>query len=85
RIIVLKPIIEEPEITENDVIEIKPKMEKIVSKPLELTFGYKRYLADAETLAGWLIIKKDNLRGIYIEFADEITLSHAIQGRKELK
>lgn len=71
RAVTLQTNIIEPEIDESQVIAVKPQVEELVSLPIILIYGYSKYTATAETIAGWLVLKANDQGSLDVEFSND--------------
>lgn len=69
--IVLQTTAIPPEINEDQISIIKPKVEGMISQPIVLTYNNKNYSASAETIAGWIIIKSLGSGNLDVQLSDD--------------
>jgi len=71
RPIILKSVLIKPQINEDQISQIRPTVERMISLPLVLSYNYKNYSADAETIANWIVLKPASKATVNLELSDD--------------
>jgi lipoprotein-anchoring transpeptidase ErfK/SrfK len=69
--ITIKTIAINPEINEDQIFTVKPKIDVLVSTPITLTYDNKSYIAGAETIASWIVIKSLGNGNLDVQLSDD--------------
>lgn len=69
--ITVKTISINPEINEDQIFVVKPKVDALISTPVTLTYNNKSYIASAETIASWIVIKSLGNGNLDVQLSDD--------------
>lgn len=69
--IILATDLVEPDINAENLVKIKPLVERVIQEPIIIDSDYRRNAADKAEIASWIILKSDGSGSAKILFSDE--------------